>query len=610
MKTRNTLILLLIAIALLGFIAFWERRQPSTREAVEQSRHVVHFERDNIDGISIVNNETHIELRKNGNQWRIESPVKDRADMSAAEELLTSAEMLTKEETLGESEKDAAQRVKDFGLAQSNTRLKLLGKGAPPEMLFGKDSAIPGKIYMRLDGPNTIYVTSNELRNQVVKSADDFRDHRLTDLNAQQVDRCVVKSETGEIELQKDGAHWQIKKPIKARGDDQKIGDMIAQAINTRIEKFIPDNSPNASVYGLSDSKRAISFFQQGSDKPAALQLGAAVDKEPDKVYAKLSSRDSVFTLPKSAQDALDVKPNDLRDKNLLQLNLDIVDRINIEPDGKPRIVLARKEEDWILKGPPDSAANAAAVKAMVTALQQQRVTAFVADVASDLAKYGLDHPQLRVTFSSYASENTAETQAGENAIVTVSFGKIEGENIYARLENEPFIVSLSKSALGSIRTDSVQWQGLAIFKFKPEDISVLAISRENHLPITIMRDAKSGWKLAGGTGALDETNIQSLCNTLASLRAVRWTRQETGGLGFDKPSLAIVFTPAHKANIKLIVGDEDEGFRYATAETASGVFLISKPDFEALRLPILQTAQPAPVATPGVSPPATSPAK
>ena len=46
----------------------------------------------------------------------------------------------------------------------------------------------------------------------------------------------------------------------------------------------------------------------------------------------------------------------------------------------------------------------------MIDALQNERVTKFVEDVASNLPKYGLDKPQLQLTFSSFASENTAET--------------------------------------------------------------------------------------------------------------------------------------------------------------------------------------------------------
>ena len=73
-------------------------------------------------------------------------------------------------------------------------------------------------------------------------------------------------------------------------------------------------------------------------------------------------------------------------------------------------------------------------------------MTNFVADVASDLPKYGLDKPQLTVTLSSFASENTAETKAGEHPLATIAFGKIDGENIFARVGEEPFVVAVQRS--------------------------------------------------------------------------------------------------------------------------------------------------------------------
>jgi sugar/nucleoside kinase (ribokinase family) len=49
--------------------------------------------------------------------------------------------------------------------------------------------------------------------------------------------------------------------------------------------------------------------------------------------------------------------------------------------------------------------------------IQAEQVTKFVEDVASDLPKYGLDKPPLQVTLSSFSSENTAETTAGEHPL-------------------------------------------------------------------------------------------------------------------------------------------------------------------------------------------------
>ena len=59
--------------------------------------------------------------------------------------------------------------------------------------------------------------------------------------------------------------------------------------------------------------------------------------------------------------------------------------------------------------------------------LKVEQVTKFVEDVASDLPKYGLAKTILQITFSSFASENTPESTAGEHPIATIAFGKNEG---------------------------------------------------------------------------------------------------------------------------------------------------------------------------------------
>ena len=80
MKARNTVILLLIAAGVYFYMRYYESKQPTTQEAEEQNSHVVQMDQDKIDGITITNPGTKIELRKQNNQWQMDAPVKDRAD--------------------------------------------------------------------------------------------------------------------------------------------------------------------------------------------------------------------------------------------------------------------------------------------------------------------------------------------------------------------------------------------------------------------------------------------------------------------------------------------------------------------------------------------------
>ncbi|MDP9291439.1 MAG: DUF4340 domain-containing protein [Verrucomicrobiota bacterium] len=602
MRTRTTLILVICAVALFSFIRFYDSKVPTTREMAEKKVHVLDIEREKIDAITLGNNETKIELRKRDGQWFIDAPVKDRADSLAVDQLLTSAEMMRKDAEIPAGGSDKGN-VKEFGLGKPSLSLKLAGGVQPVEVLFGKDSAIEGKIYARLEGSNTSYVVNNDLKNQVGKKADDFRDRKLTELTAAQVNKVTIKTAAGEIELQKTQGHWQINKPLKARGDDQKIADSIAQIVTARIDSFAADTAAEKS--DINDPRGTISLFAEGADKPVVVQIGALSEAEKEKTYVKLSTRESLFLVPKKIDEMLAMKPNDLRDKHLVRISMDTVDRIHIEAAGHEKILLARKQENWVVKNATEKPANLAQVNKFVADLQNQQVTAFTADTASDLAKYGLDKPQLTIAFSAYASENTAETKAGENEIERVTFGKVEGDNVYARVEDEPFIVALDKTVLDAIPGDAIQWQDLAIFHFKQEEITSIEITRGSQPTVEMARDEKGAWKLSKGDGAVEQANAQTICNVLAKLRAVRWDSHKVDPQKFATPVINVTFKTKDKAHTVLVGTPTPDGNSIATAQDSEGTFLLNQPDMSALKLPLIAMSSPSPSAagSPSASP-------
>src|SRR5438445_3752704 len=209
-------------------------------------------------------------------------------------------------------------------------------------------------------------------------------------------------------------------------------------------------------------------LFAQDDKQGQTLQIGSVPEKEKEQVYVRFSPRGFVYTLPKKIDETLNNKPNDLRDRHLVRIDTKILDRLTIDAPGKGKTVFARKEENWTMASRNNAPANSGEVRRLIDTLQNEQVTKFVEDVASNLSKYGLDKPQLQLTFSSFASENTAETKAGEQPFATLAFGKIEGNEVYARLGDEPFIVAVRPGLLDQIFADPLQWQELSIFKFKP----------------------------------------------------------------------------------------------------------------------------------------------
>ena len=612
MKTKTTLILLAVVVALGLYIKFYESKRPNTAEARRQAQNVVNFERENLEGIVIQNGDDKIELKRLEGKWRIEAPFKDQADSGAIESLLANLEDWQKLDTIPaeEIEKDKS-RLDEFGLSKAKLRLKLLGKEAPPEVIFGNDAALEGKIYVRLATTNDVFIAPQSVRNDIAKKPEEFRDKKLTDLTTAQVTRALLKTAAGEMELEKKADHWEIVKPLRARGDDQKINDLLAQVTTARIEQFVAEDRGDLQPYGLTEPRGSVTLFSANDTQGQMLQIGGVPEKAKEQIYVRFAARNAVYTLPKKIEEILGLKPSDLRDRRLVRLDLNVLDRITIDAAGKGKTVLARKDEAWTIASRDNQPANSAEVKRLLDLLQAEQVTQFVEDVASDLPKYGLDKPQLQLTFSSFASENTAETTAGEHPFATIAFGKTEGDNVYTRLGDEPFIVAVRSGLLDNIFADPLQWQELAIFRFKPEDVQSVTVVTDRES--ALVRNANKEWTRAKGNEPINQVNVQSLLNTLTALRAVRWAGANVRADAFDKPQVTITFTtsPDDKKMHKLVVGGPaGDGMWFARTDEREGAFILNNPDFNALRLPLVVTpaSSPTPSGTAAPALPTASP--
>jgi len=620
MNWRNTLILALIVLAGFAYFRFFEMKRPSTEEAKRQAQNVVNFDRNKIDGIVIQNGDQKIEIRRRENKWRLETPIKDQADGAVVENLLSDLENWQKEGTIPAKDIDTDKsKLAEYGLSNPKLKLKLLGREKPPEILFGKDAALEGRMYVRFQNSKETYLATQSVRKDIDKKPEEFRDKKLTDVATAQVRRITLKTPAGEMELEKRGEHWEILKPLRARADDGKVGDLISQITSARIQQFVADDRGDLRPYGLAEPRGSITLYDQEQkkdqkvelgesikvfgreDKGQTLQIGSVPEKEKDQVYVRFAPRGSVYTLPKKVEEIVNTKPADLRDNHLVRIDTNILDRITIDTPGKAKIILARKDGNWTIASRNNAPADSGAIRRLIDTLQNERVTRFVEDVASNLPKYGLDKPTIQLTFSSFASENTAESEAGEQPFAALAFGKAEGDNVYARLADEPFVVAVRRGLVDQISPDPLQWQDLSIFKFKPEQIHRLSVTAENEL--SLERDQRNQWHWLKGSGQINEANLQSLLNTLSALHAVRWLGGTTPQHGFDKPQLVLAFTtsPDNKASHKLTIGAQNsDGTWCARVDGREGTFEISNLNLNSLKLPLTSEA----TAPPGGSPP------
>ena len=595
MKPRTTLSLAVIAGGLFAYIWFVERHSETTRQETESSAKVLKLEQSKINSIAVQNAETKIEIQKKDGTWKIEQPLSDRADTSGISQILGSLESLRHDSKISIPSAQEKEKLAEFGVAESNVRIKVKSdEGKETELLIGKDSAVDGKVYARVQGSSDVYVIPNTIRSMITKTPDDFRDKKLSDATPQQIQKFAVKTADGEIEAERKGSHWEILKPLKARGADQKINDMLASVLNSVVAQFLPENP--TPEQGLGEPRGTLTMAVEGMKEPMTLKIGNIPegDENKHKSFTKLSNRPAVTVLQNSALDPfLNLRPNDIRDKKLVRLESDVIDRITIEPKDKPALVLVRKGESWVQKdGEQEIKINDSLPGKILASVQSTETTNFVSDVATELPKYGLDQPLLKLRLSSFASENTSESKAGERPVATIHFGSVEGDSGYAKLDDEPFIVASPKTLLESIPVHRAQIQPLNVWEVKADSTIALEVTNESG---TLKLEKKDNvWKLAAGEGTLNEEKVTALVGVLAGIHTSKWFAPgEVSKEALDKPATTIRITlkEGEKSDtLTLTVGQAlgSEGF-YSQVSSKEGTFLLSIADQMTVSQKLLQ---------------------
>jgi Domain of unknown function (DUF4340) len=588
MKARTTLLLLIIAVALGAFIFALDRWSQSTRERRERAALVISVTRANIQGFTIRDGEDLIRVKAEGDAWKMIAPWQDDADAGVVDQLLDATQSLRPENVitdLGRGHKKS-QMLKDFGLNKSRLRLKLEGKQMPAELQFGLDTAVQGESYLRIADDDAVYVVSNDLKNIVSKKPEDFRDHRMTPFLTTLINRVIFRVSGGEIELAKEQDNWLLVRPIKGRASNDAVADILTRMNKAQIAKFVSDNNSNRGSFGLDSPSNLVTLF--GDDgKKVEIEIGRQVPSDQDCVYAGLPQRKSIVEVNKAFASLFNITPNDLRDRKIARMNPDLIDRVTVEHANEPKIVLARDENRWRFLSPASAPANGDNITRLIQGVNDGEVSQFVSDTATDLTKYGLDQPKLKITFSSYSSENTAEANAGETVLATLAFGNSENGFTYARLEEEPYIFSINDQLLANLPTTEFSFQTLDVLDLRRDQLASLRLERGGPEAIELLRGPQRKWVLKGHENQQNDGQIQLLLTTLTGLRAVAWVGNPKPEYGLDQPSLLIrISYQSSEQNREVDVKfgtTNSENQHYGMTNGIEGVFLLDDEQFKQL---------------------------
>jgi hypothetical protein len=206
---------------------------------------------------------------------------------------------------------------------------------------------------------------------------------------------------TGEaVKLVRQGEAWTLTSPLSAPADATEVDAVLSSLEGMETEEVVAENASDFGQYGLATPRMALTVHVEGVAEPLALHVG---DKAPDSrgLYARVPAKPRVFLIPAYLQGTLEKKPFDLRDRSVLHVKRDQVQRVDVGgPEGEYSLARAQGGEDWTVARPIETLAGRWAVDELLGQLESLNMDSVVEEEAKDLKPYGLDKPTRVLTLT------------------------------------------------------------------------------------------------------------------------------------------------------------------------------------------------------------------
>lgn len=478
MRSKVTLVLLFLNVALFFFIFYFERDWRIEQASREARRRVLGPEASDIRRLEVTGSApgSGFALERRNDIWYLTRPVEWPANPNAVSRILNELQFLEHEAffSIRDMEKNG-QKLADYGLDQPKLIVSFTsgeaagadGSGARTTVLrIGDTTNVGDHLYLLSPEGDRVHVVGRQLADSLTVPLDQLRSDTVFSIpvfEARSLSLQTAAPSGVRVRLHRDGSRWSFETPVIARAAKNATELAIQGLDSLRVKAFVLQNPPAVAP----SAAPALRVTIEGNNRHETLYLGGPADGDQT-YYAQLEDRHAIFTVAvvKPLMDTLRNAGDDLRDRHVLDFDANAVTSIALSAPNQPELDLQRLESaaggqapGWqILRrgnagpGPQTLPADSAAVQRLLDQLESLTALKFQSDAPTnaDLEDWGFNRPEREI----------ALTLAGASQVTLQIGSPSNRENVaYARIAGSSSVYAVEPDILRETSASSLAWR-------------------------------------------------------------------------------------------------------------------------------------------------------
>lgn len=311
---------------------------------------------------------------------------------------------------------------------------------------------------------------------------------------------------------------WRITQPKPLNADQETVSGLLSTVSDLNADRVVEDKAADLTQYGLADPAVALDITTKDHAERKLL-LGDNTPAGSD-VYAMLQGDPKVYTIASYNKSSLDKTLNDLRDKRLVTIDPDKVNRVQLQKKGQD-IEFTRSKDGWQILKPKPARADNSAIDDLVRTVSNTRM-----DV------------------SGTGDEHAAADFAKANPVASVTLTGAQGDQRLDVRKNDSDYYAKSSVVDGAFKVDSTlgpaldknfdDFRNKKLFDFGYQDPSKIEL-HEGAESWFLTRTGTDWWS---NGKKMDPSSVESLIEKLRDLAATGFPDS-----GFTSPAIEVMVT-------------------------------------------------------------------
>jgi len=578
MKRKITNAMLLITALLLGsFILFVERGTHNSYQKSVHLKTLFAIYPDSIERIQMERDNTLIECVKTAGTWQMKKPTETPVDSGIIDKIIDGLARVERGEIITEEAlRERNLTPADYGFNKPRARITFKNSRGTFSWLIGRDAPVGKSLYVMAENGGDITSAPSTLINLIPTDPKWIRERTIFSDEPATIRGLDMRRPSGFLRLRNnEETQWEMQQPYQTRVDPQTLQTLITNLTSVRIVDFITDEKTDLAVYGLEKPAYEITVLSQEEQTQTVL-IGNLVADATNTLYAKNIENHSVFTVSAEWARLLDVKPDVLRSRHLVNLQSEKVTSIQLSHQQQ-QIEMTRITNQWQMIRPIRWDAHPAKVEELLKLLIETPIVEFIDTPSAE---------QSGQTTSPSAWTILLATDGMTN-VLHISEPNSAGLRL-VQFDQSSSLCYVPASIIRDAHIDPLFYRSLSVLEIDPVLIQTITVQKLNQ-PKESVQKTETGAYISGqlhrqvNPGSL--TGIMWELNDLTTKRYIDFSPTALSQYGLDQPQATLTVT-LNDTNIigrVILIGNPTDDGRFAMIQGMNIIFVMSEKSAQTL---------------------------